>query len=251
MTININPTKHLLGNKMYNKISENILECQNLFVGGEVMKKQNMYLPTGNEALDEMLQGGYQIGKLTEISGATDTGKTLLALKAIKELQKQNNDKVAVYIDASRGMKKEYIDEHEIDADGIIYIQPESIENLVTILSEIVKPYIDDIGLIIIDSLADLSTKKEQESSICTNTDKHRSIVIKALLTRIANLVRNNEACGIILNQDRSSFENDTISTVSSSERWVNMACDTRLKLSLDEDGDICVEVSFKNKLTK
>ena len=240
MTINTNPTRNLLGGQMYNQISEDILRCQDLFIGGKTMEKQNTYLSTGNEVLNEMLLGGYQIGKLTEISGATDTGKTLLALKAIKELQEQDNDKVAVYID-----------EHGIDADGIIYIQPESIENLVTILSEVVKPCMDDIGLIIIDSLADLSTKKEQESSICTNTDRHRSIVIKALLTRIANLVRNSEACAIILNQDRSSFEDDTINTVSSSERWVNMTCDTRLRLTLDEDGDICVEVSFKNKLTK
>ena len=251
MTITTNPTRNLLGGQMYNQINEDILKYQDLFIGGKTMEKQNTYLSTGNESLDEMLKGGYQIGKLTEISGATDTGKTLLALLAIKELQKQNNDKVAVFIDASRGMKREYIDEHGIDADGVIYIQPESIENLVTILSEVVKPCIDDIGLIVIDSLADLSTKKEQECSICTNTDRHRSIVIKALLTRIANLVRNSEACAIILNQDRSSFEDDSINTVSSSERWVNMTCDTRLRLTLDEDGDICVDISFKNKLTK
>lgn len=251
MTINTNPTENLLGGQMYNQISEDILKYHDLFIGGKTMEKQVKYLSTGNEGLNELLQGGYQIGKLTEISGATDTGKTLLALLAIKELQEQNNSKFAVYIDASRGMKKEYIEQHKLNADGIIYIQPESIESLVTILAEVVKPHINDIGLIIIDSLADLTTKKEQESSICTNTDKHRSIVIKALLTRIANLVRNNEACAIILNQDRSNFEDETMTTISSSERWVNMACDTRLRLSLDEEGDICVEVSFKNKLTE
>lgn len=106
MTINTNPTRNLLGSQMYNQINEDILKYQDLFIGGKTMEKQNTYLSTGNESLDEMLKGGYQIGKLTEISGATDTGKTLLALLAIKELQKQNNDKVAVFIDASRGMKK-------------------------------------------------------------------------------------------------------------------------------------------------
>lgn len=245
-----NPTEILLGKKMYNQINEDIVQYQDIFFGGNIMDNKN-YLSTGNEGLDEILNGGYLMGKLTEISGPTDTGKTLLALKAIKELQTQDDGKITIYIDASRSLKKEYIEEHQLNADGIIYIQPESIEKLVVVLSEIVKPWMDDVGLIIIDSLADLSTNKEQECDLKTNTDRHRSIVIKALLTRIANLVRNREACAIILNQDRSSFEDETINTVSSSERWIKMTCDTRIHLSLDEDGDPCVEVSFKNKLTK
>lgn len=248
-----NATSSLLGRERYNQINEDILKYQDLFFGGNVMKDNtyNPTLSTGNEVLDELLNGGYAIGKLTEISGPTDTGKTLLALKAIKELQNLDNNKLTIYIDASRTFKLEYTEEHELDKDGIVLIQPESIEKLVIMLSEIVKPCIDDVGLIIIDSLADLSTNKEQECGLKTNTDRHRSIVIKALLTRIANLVRNSETCAIILNQDRTNFEDETMSTVSSSERWIKMTCDTRLRLSLDEDGDPCVEVSFKNKLTK
>lgn len=245
--INNNPTKELLGGK-YNQIHEDIVQYNKLFYGGETMNLQN-YLSTGIEALDNMLNGGYQRGKLTEISGATDTGKTLLALKAIKELQKE--DKLTIYIDASCQLQRVYILENELDEDGIIVIRPTSIESLAVTLSEIVKPNIDHIGLIVIDSLADLSTKKEQESKLSTNTDLHRSKVIKALLTRISNLVRNSEACAIILNQDRNNFDDELPSTVSTSERWVKMTCDTRLHLSLDEDNEICVEVSFKNKLTK
>lgn len=253
MTI-CNETSKLLGNEKYRQISEDILKYHNLFYGGGNMTNSNKSystLSTGNEVLDEMLNGGYKIGTLTEISGPTDTGKTLLALKAIKELQTRDNNKLTVYIDASRSFKLEYTEEHELDTDGIILIQPESIEKLVVMLSEVVKPCIEDIGLIVIDSLADLTTNKEQESNLIANTDRHRSIVIKALLTRIANLVRNSETCAIILNQDRTNFEDEIASTVSSSERWIKMTCDARLRLSLDEEGDPCVEVSFKNKLTK
>ena len=81
------------------------------------------------------------------------------------------------------------------------------------------------------------------------NTDIHKSKVIKALLTRISNLVRNTETCAIILNQNRSNFLQDgSIIEISSFERWVEMSCDTRLKLSLDEDGDICADVKFKER---
>lgn len=244
--INSNPTKELLGGRMYESINQNILEYHEIFYGGKAMNTPT-YLSTGNEVLDHELQGGYRKGTLTEICGPSNAGKTLLALKAIKEVQKE--DKLAIYIDADRKFRLDYLEEHGIDEEGIILIQPQSIEQLAVMLSEIVKPNVEDIGVIIIDSLADLSTKKEQGSKICTNTDIHRSKVIKALLMRIANLVRNSEACAIILNQLRNSFKEDgTVEVISTSERWVKMTCDTRLRLTLDEDGDPCVDVTFKDK---
>ena len=128
-----NATSSLLGRERYNQINEDILKYQDLFFGGNVMKDTtyNPTLSTGNEVLDELLNGGYAIGKLTEISGPTDTGKTLLALKAIKELQNLDNNKLTIYIDASRTFKLEYTEEHELDKVGIVLIQPESIEKLV------------------------------------------------------------------------------------------------------------------------
>lgn len=244
--INSNPTKELLGGRMYESINQSIIEYHEIFYGGKAMNTPT-YLSTGNEVLDHELRGGYRKGTLTEICGPSNAGKTLLALKAIKEAQKE--DKLAIYIDADRKFRIDYLEEHGIDEEGIILIQPQSIEQLAVMLSEIVKPNVEDIGVIIIDSLADLSTKKEQDSKICTNTDIHRSKVIKALLMRIANLVRNSEACAIILNQLRNSFKEDgTVEVISTSERWVKMTCDTRLRLTLDEDGDPCVDVTFKDR---
>ena len=244
MTSN-NPSRKLLGGHMYNQINQNLLKCHELFYGG--FKLEAKYLSTGNEELNEMLKGGYKHGELTEISGATNTGKTLLALKAIKESQK--DEKLSIFIDTSRSFNPNYLIENKINEDGVILIQPEYAEELGIILTEIIKPNIDEIGVIIIDDLANLTTKFEKNSDINKNTDIHRSKVIKALLTRISNLVRNTEACAIILNQNRSNFLQDgSVKEISSFERWVEMSCNTRLKLSLDEDGDICADVKFKQR---
>ena len=244
MTSN-NPSRKLLGGNMYSQINENLIKCHNLFYGGSILEQQ--YLSTGNASLDEMMKGGYKKGFLTEISGATNTGKTLLALKAIKQSQKE--DKMAIFIDTSRKFNPRYLKDNIIDEDGVFLIQPEHAEQLGTLISEIVKPNIDDIGLIIIDDLANLVTKFEKNSDMNKNTDIHKSKVIKALLTRISNLVRNTDACAIILNQNRSNFLQDgSIVEISSFEKWVEISCDTRLKLSLDEDGDICADVKFKER---
>lgn len=244
MTSN-NPSRKLLGGRMYNQINQDLLKYHETFYGECTMESK--FLSTGIESLDEMLKGGYTLGELVEISGATNTGKTLLALLAIKECQK--DEKLSIFIDTSRSFNPKYLIENEINEDGVILIQPEYAEELGIILTEIIKPHIEEIGLIIIDDLANLTTKFEKNSDINKNTDIHRSKVIKALLTRISNLVRNTDTCAIILNQNRSNFLQDgTIDEISSFERWVNMSCNTRLKLSLDEDGDICADVRFKER---
>ena len=69
------------------------------------------------------------------------------------------------------------------------------------------------------------------------------------MLTRLANLVRNTDTCVLIVNQERVNFvDNEAQGTVSSSERWINLTCDTRIKLSIDDDGDSCVEIKFKER---
>ena len=43
-------------------------------------------------------------------------------------------------------------------------------------------------------------------------------------------------------------IDNEIVGTVSTSERWVDMCCDTRVRLYIDEDGDSCVDVKFKER---
>lgn len=226
------------------KLFEAIVKYQELFGGNSVEPK---YLSTGNEALDTILNGGYKKGTLTEISGVTDSGKTWLALKAIKQAEKEH--KISIYIDADCRLTDGMLEDNDIDKDNVLIVYMNTADTMGPMLSEIIKPCIDDIGVIVIDNLANLTTSKEQISSLKTNTDIHRSKVIKSLLTRISNLIRNSEACALIINQERTNVVDNVINgTVSSSEKWINICCDTRVKLTIDEDGDSCVEVKFKER---
>lgn len=237
-----------LEKKQNNNLYNTILKCQNIF-GGKKMSSE--YLLTGNEALNSVLKGGYRKGTLTEISGVTDSGKTLLALKAIKEVEKDN--KIAIYIDTDCCLTTGMLEDNNINKDNVLILYMNTADTMGPILSEVIKANIDDIGLIVLDNLANLTTTKEQNSSLNTNTDIHRSKVVKALLTRLANLVRNTEACCLIVNQERGNFidEDSDKDTISSFEKWISICCDTRLKLSIDEDGESCVEVAFKEKKLK
>lgn len=231
--------------KLANDIRENLLKCQQIFGGINMINIS--YLSSGNEMLDELLGGGYKKGTLTELSGVDDSGKTLLALKAVKQVEKEH--KVSLYISPNCSLNSSMLEDNDIDRNNVSVLYMDEADTLGPILTQIVKPCIDNIGLIVIDSLADLTTTKEKNSSFNTNTDISRSKIIKSLLTRLANLVRNTETCVIIINQERTNIiDNEIVGTVSTSERWVDMCCDTRVRLYIDEDGDSCVDVKFKER---
>lgn len=231
--------------KLANDIRENLLKCQQIFGGINMINIS--YLSSGNEMLDELLGGGYKKGTLTELSGVDDSGKTLLALKAVKQVEKEH--KVSLYISPNCSLNSSMLEDNDIDRNNVSVLYMDEADTLGPILTQIVKPCIDNIGLIIIDSLADLTTTKEKNSPFNTNTDISRSKIIKSLLTRLANLVRNTETCVIIINQERTNIiDNEIVGTVSTSERWVDMCCDTRVRLYIDEDGDSCVDVKFKER---
>ena len=231
--------------KLANNIRENLLKCQQIFGGINMINIS--YLSSGNEMLDELLGGGYKKGTLTELSGVDDSGKTLLALKAVKQVEKEH--KMSLYISPNCSLNSSMLEDNDIDRNNVSVLYMDEADTLGPILTQIVKPCIDNIGLIVIDSLADLTTTKEKNSSFNTNTDISRSKIIKSLLTRLANLVRNTETCVIIINQERTNIiDNEIVGTVSTSERWVDMCCDTRVRLYIDEDGDSCVDVKFKER---
>lgn len=237
----------ILNPNIEQEINNNLLRCQELF-GGKVM--QQKYLSTNNIELDNMLNGGYKKGLLTEINGSTDSGKTLLALQAVKKVQEEN--KIAIYIDTNLSLNTTMLEDNNINKDALLIVHLNIAEKIGPLLNELVKPNINDIGLIVIDNLANLTTDNERRSSLKANTDIHRSKVIKALLTRISNLVRNTDICVLIINQQRINIiDNNTSTIISSSERWVNMTCDTRIKLSTDENNDVYVETFFKEKKLK
>lgn len=231
--------------KLAYEIRDNLLKYQQIFGGINMVNAS--YLSSGNEMLDELLGGGYKKGTLTELCGVDDSGKTLLALKAVKEVEKEN--KISLYVSPNCSLNSSMLEDNDIDKSNVSVLYMNEADTLGPILTQIVKPCIDNIGLIVIDSLADLTTVKEKNSSFETNTDISRSKIIKSLLTRLTNLVRNTETCVIIINQERTNVvDNEIVGTVSTSERWVNMCCDTRIKLTIDEDGDSCVNVRFKER---
>lgn len=120
-------------------------------------------IPTGSIALDYALGvGGYPRGRIIEIYGPESSGKTTLALHAIAETQKAGG--IAAFIDAEHAFDRFYAQKLGVDVDNLWISQPDNGEQALDIAEQLIRSAAIDI--IVIDSVAALTPKKEIEGDM-------------------------------------------------------------------------------------
>ena len=120
-------------------------------------------ISTGSLGLDISIGiGGYPKGRIIEIYGPESSGKTTLALHAIKSVQEQGG--IAAIIDAEHALDPIYAQNIGVDLDNLLISQPDYGEQALEIADELIKS--GAIDLIVIDSVAALTPKSEIEGNM-------------------------------------------------------------------------------------
>jgi len=145
------------------KVSEVVKNVEKRF-GKEAIAGKKMdveFVHSGSIALDLALGGGIPKGRIVEFMGWESSGKTTLALTLAAEMQKLG--KKVAYIDSEQAMDLEYANSIGVDVDieaeepNFYLSQPDCGEDALEIAREFAKS--EDIGLIVIDSVAALVPK--------------------------------------------------------------------------------------------
>lgn len=132
------------------------------FLGGDSIIQMERF-PSGCTALDDALGGGWPKGRFVELFGAESGGKTTLVLQAIAEHQKKYPDQDVAFIDSEYAFDETYAKALGVDMRYLIVHQPDSGEQALNILSQLVQ---NGVMLIAVDSVAALTTKAELEGDI-------------------------------------------------------------------------------------
>jgi protein RecA len=174
------------------------------------------YLSTGllplNMAISGKYDGGFPVGRITEIYGGASAGKTLLATRALIETQKR--DGLGVFLDyehafsLSRGKALGLSD----DKYKWIYKQPTTAEEGFKIVEFIAKTvrdeYPDKYVTVIKDSIASMVTKEEMETGYGEGNMRTRlslPAVMSESLKKVAGIVSKTNITLIFLNQTRDN----------------------------------------------
>ena len=152
-------------------------------------------LSTGILSLDRITGG--RPYKITEISGAANCSKSSFIFNLIKA----NPDSIALYIDMDHSMNYSYLQEaFDLNEDSVIITQPNNIEQMI----DIIETLIDDIDIVIIDSLPSMISKAESDMSMQQQTNYN---YITETIKRLSAIIRNRDTALILVNQLRNDLK--------------------------------------------
>jgi RecA/RadA recombinase len=109
-----------------------------------LLSEQNFNLgnvPTGVFALNKVISGSYfkgiPIGGITQFIGESSTAKTCFATNILRESQKLGY--WSVLIDSENAFNKEFASSLGIDANKLIYANPETVEDCFDTIEKLIK----------------------------------------------------------------------------------------------------------------
>ena len=115
-------------------------------------------ITTGSEALDTLLDGGFEPGIITTIYGPSGAGKTNVVMLAAASMARTG--KKVIFIDTEGGYSVERLaqlsdgKEHDKILGNIVFLQPLTYREQLENIGKLPKLVNDRIGLIIVDSIA-------------------------------------------------------------------------------------------------
>lgn len=149
---------------------------------------------TGSLGLDKaLIFGGYYQKSLVEIYGEESTGKTTLAIHAIVEAQ--HDGKLVAFIDVEHAFNTQYAQALGVDINNLAFVQPNTGDEALEIVIRLLQSH--TVSLIIVDSIATLSPKEQDNDSL--------KKLLRNKFPRIVSLAKDNlhpTTC-LFLNQTR------------------------------------------------
>lgn len=229
----------------------------------------SQWVSTGQSMLDLAISnrphGGFPSGKIIEITGLEQSGKSLLAAHALAETQKKGG--VSVLIDTENSVNKAFYEAIGLDISKLVYIQVNTVERIFESIEKIIervkslektksKSNKGRIVTIVVDSLAGASHKKELEGDYDqTGWATQKAIIISQALRKITNTIGRENILLIFTNQLRvkmNAMFGDPYTTSGGKALQFHSSVMIRLKkLSLITKGTDVIGVKVRATVTK
>ena len=171
------------------------------------------WVSTGCAMLDVAISnrpyGGLPVGRITEVTGLEQSGKSLVSAHLLAETQKQGG--VAVLIDTETAVSREFLEAIGVDVSKLLYVSADSVEQIFdfteTIIEKVRETSKDKIVTIVVDSVAAASTKNELAADYNKDgyaTDK--AIIISKAMRKITNMIGRQKITLVFTNQLRQKL---------------------------------------------
>lgn len=166
------------------------------------------FIPYTSPMMNYLTRGGVPVGRIIELVGLPQSGKTTTALDIISNFQKKYTDKYCVYLDAENTIDKEWGETLGVDWSKVIFIQPESEygEELLDMLLDYIRS--GKVGLAVLDSAPFIIPKAVQEKGLDEKSYGGNSALMKAFCDKAVPLCKKTECTFLMINQLRENIGN-------------------------------------------
>jgi recombination protein RecA len=216
--------------------------------GGDAPTNVKDWLSTGNALLDVAISnrpyGGLPVGRIAEITGLEQSGKSLLSTHLLAETQKKGG--VAVLIDTETAVNREFLEAIGVDISKLLYVSVDTVEGIFeaceTIIEKVRNGDKDRLVTIVVDSVAAASTKKELEADYDKDgyaTDK--AIIISKAMRKITNMIGRQSICLVFTNQLRQKMNAMAFSDPWTTSGGKALAFHSSVRLRLKSMGQLKV----------
>lgn len=208
-------------------------------------------ISTGSLAIDLAIGSGLPRGRIVEIYGPESSGKTLLTLHAIAEVQKAGG--TAAFVDAEHALDPVWAKKIGVDVDNLIVSQPDNGEQALEITEKLVRSRAVD--LVVVDSVAALVPSKELEGDM---GDSHMGLQARLMsqgLRKITGVINQSNTVVIFINQLRSKIgvmfgSPETTTGGNALKYYASVRIDIR-RISQLKDGDDVIGARTRVKVVK
>ena len=219
---------------------------------GEEKSENVEVIPTGSIGLNAALGvGGYPKGRIIEIYGPESSGKTTLAIHAIAECQRAGG--IAAFIDAEHAFDRFYAANLGVDIDNLYISQPDNGEQALEIADQLIRS--SAIDIIVIDSVAALTPKKEIEGDMGDSAVGLQARLMSQALRKLTSTISKTNTICIFINQLREKigvmFGNPETTTGGNALKfYASVRLDIR-KVTTLKDGDTPIGNQVRVKIVK
>lgn len=160
-------------------------------------------IPFGIISIDAITGiGGAPKGRFTEIVGLESSGKSSLCLHLVEQAQKMGGN--VLYIDSEHALDIRYAAALGVDVDKMFLSQPASSEECLDIACAAAAS--GAISLIIIDSIAAMSPKRELEGTMDDSTPGLQARLMGQALRKLTHITAKGKTCVVFINQFRENI---------------------------------------------
>ena len=166
------------------------------------------FIPYTSPKMNYLTRGGAPIGRMIELVGLPQSGKTTTALDLLANYQKLFPERFSVYLDAENTLDKDWGETIGVNWDNVILIQPESEygEDLLDMLLDYIRS--GEIGLAVLDSAPFIVPKGVAEKGLEEKSYGGNSALMKAFCDKAVPLCKKTECTFLMINQLRENIGN-------------------------------------------